>query len=223
MGKNMATLSRASLKISKHPKKHQQQQQQQQQQQKQQQFNSLIKVQRPKVYITNTSCFKQLVQTLTGNGTSEHDDCLLLHHASSTKVITAPEVQDHHHHPHREGDGSLARYLSNQTSSDRYLSNQTSSSVSSDGVSNRQIFDETYFFEKELMILEHSTSNSDPMVDSLSPSAASVYSKSLSFSYEDLESWLRDMEMTPATPSCNSLPRSEPEVSIYDYELSGLL
>lgn len=38
---------------------------------KKQQFNSLIKVLKPKVYITDTSNFKRLVQELTGNGSNE--------------------------------------------------------------------------------------------------------------------------------------------------------
>ncbi|CAK9168388.1 unnamed protein product [Ilex paraguariensis] len=46
-------VSQASLKISKNDKK---------------QINSLIKVLRPKVYITDSSSFKRLVQELTGNG-----------------------------------------------------------------------------------------------------------------------------------------------------------
>lgn len=45
--------SQASKKIPKNDKK---------------QFNSLIKVLRPKVYITDSSNFKRLVQELTGNG-----------------------------------------------------------------------------------------------------------------------------------------------------------
>ncbi|KAI3410278.1 Lipase_3 domain-containing protein [Psidium guajava] len=207
MGKNIVTLNQASLKISKHQKRHQQQQQQ---------FNSLIKVLRPRVYITDTSCFKKLVQELTGNGTSEHDDDhLLVRRESLKKAITVPQIEDHRRRRRRhQGDDSSNRYLSNHTSSP--LS-------SSDGVSNRQVLDETYFFEEELMTLEHSTSNSNPMFDSLSTSAGSVHSKSPSFSCEDLESWLLDMEMLPAAPFCNGLAQLEPEVSIYDYELSGLL
>lgn len=91
--------------------------------------------------------------------------------------------------------------------------------MSSDGVSNRQVFGETYSFEEELMTLEHSTSNSDLIVDLLSPGGASV-SKSASFSCEDIKSWLLDME--PAAPFFNGLAQLEPEVSIYDYEVSGL-
>ncbi|KAL8506258.1 hypothetical protein ACS0TY_017216 [Phlomoides rotata] len=45
--------SHSSLKISKDEKK--------------QQLNNLIKIQRPKVYITDSSNFKNLVQQLTGN------------------------------------------------------------------------------------------------------------------------------------------------------------
>lgn len=204
MGKKILTLNQASLKTSKHQKKHQQQRQQQQQ------FDSLINVLRPKVYITDTSCFKKLVQELTGNGTArEHDDHPLLCHESSKKVITALEKEDHHHHRHHHGGDD----------SDQYFSNQTSSSMSSDGVSNRQVFDGTYSFEEELMTLGHSTSNSDLMVDSLSPGGASV-SKSASFSCEDHELWLPYME--PAAPFFNGLAQLEPEVSIYDYEVSGL-
>ncbi|KAL3754852.1 hypothetical protein ACJRO7_002016 [Eucalyptus globulus] len=203
MRKKMETLSQASLKISKHQKKHQRRQQQQQ-------FNSLIKVLKPKVYITDTFGFKKLVQELTGNGRkSEHDGLLLICPESSTKVITAPEMKDHHHHHHHPHEGD--------DSSDQYLSNQASSPTFLDGASNRQVFDQTYSFEGELITLEHSTSNSEPMVDSLSPSVASV-SESPSFSSEDLESWLLDMEITPAAlhysePMVDSLSPSGASVS----------
>ncbi|KAA8547177.1 hypothetical protein F0562_003614 [Nyssa sinensis] len=52
MGKK---LSQSSLKITKNDKK---------------QLNSLVKVLRPKVYITDSSSFKRLVQELTGNSIS---------------------------------------------------------------------------------------------------------------------------------------------------------
>ncbi|KAM1113188.1 hypothetical protein ACFX13_046825 [Malus domestica] len=54
MGKKVSQQT-ISLKISKNENK---------------EFNSLIRLLRPKVYITDSSSFKRLVQDLTGNGTS---------------------------------------------------------------------------------------------------------------------------------------------------------
>ncbi|OIT37590.1 hypothetical protein A4A49_54851 [Nicotiana attenuata] len=48
------------------------------------QLNNLIKFLKPKVYITNSSNFKNLVQELTGNG-------------SSSPMISSPPPPDHHH------------------------------------------------------------------------------------------------------------------------------
>lgn len=78
------------MKISKHEKK--------------QQLNSLIKILRPKVYITDTSNFKNLVQELTGNGKYSPVDSSPP--PPSTSVSLSPptwevpfaETEDHHHH-----------------------------------------------------------------------------------------------------------------------------
>ncbi|KAL3508952.1 hypothetical protein ACH5RR_028353 [Cinchona calisaya] len=76
MGKK---LSQASTKISKTDKK---------------QLNSLIKILRPKVYITDSSNFKRLVQELTGNGNTVS---LVPPSIPSEPVMQVPivEIDDH--------------------------------------------------------------------------------------------------------------------------------
>lgn len=81
MGKN---LSQASHIISKKGK---------------QQFNSLIKVLRPKVYITESSTFKKLVQELTGNGSSTTSSPTLLEPLKMAKdfPLIGPEILPRDH------------------------------------------------------------------------------------------------------------------------------
>ncbi|KAK4342212.1 hypothetical protein RND71_038028 [Anisodus tanguticus] len=57
------------------------------------QFNNLIKLLKPKVYITHSSNFKNLVQQLTGNNGS----------SSSSPIISSspPPPPDHHDHDQR--------------------------------------------------------------------------------------------------------------------------
>lgn len=86
MGKKVIKQRQAliSSKISKkdHYSKHQHQE-----------FNSLIKVLRPKVYITDSSSFKNLVQQLTGNGNGN----ITTSTSTSTSTSTPPPVHDDDH------------------------------------------------------------------------------------------------------------------------------
>ncbi|KAF5949164.1 hypothetical protein HYC85_015121 [Camellia sinensis] len=62
------------------------------------QLSSLLKVLRPKVYITDSSSFKNLVQHLTGNGNG--NDPIPLPTSSSSSSIQPPLLPLHHHHHH---------------------------------------------------------------------------------------------------------------------------
>ncbi|KAJ9168176.1 hypothetical protein P3X46_019735 [Hevea brasiliensis] len=77
MGKK---LSEASPRISKNEKK---------------QLNSWIKVLRPKVYITDSSSFKRLVQELTGNGTTTPTIISKPQTVDKKLTITSSSIEDH--------------------------------------------------------------------------------------------------------------------------------
>lgn len=80
MGKKSS--SQASMKIPKHEKK--------------QQIHSLIKILRPKVYITDSSNFKNLVQELTGNGNSPvSSPPPSISAASPSTGLPLIDIQDH--------------------------------------------------------------------------------------------------------------------------------
>lgn len=75
------------MKISKHEKKRQ--------------LNNLIKIQRPKVYITDSSDFKNLVQQLTGNGKySPIEPSLPPPPLPWEEVVLPFSDTDYHHHHH---------------------------------------------------------------------------------------------------------------------------
>ncbi|XVF31770.1 hypothetical protein REPUB_Repub17cG0020900 [Reevesia pubescens] len=66
------------------------------------QLNSLIKVLRPKVYITDSSSFKTLVQHLTGNGATVSQSLPSSSPQMVEKVLTVIDVEDHDHESNPE-------------------------------------------------------------------------------------------------------------------------
>jgi len=147
------------------------------------QLHSLIQVLRPKVYITDTSSFKRLVQQLTGNISCSSN-------ASSSPPPTKP---DHH-------------VVENVSIIDhtKESSMEAASFASLDHDSSELCH--------QITTLEDSTTvnpadDHDHQVDMLA--------------YGDLESWL--LEIDQPFPFYHDYAQIEKEVSIYDYELSGLI
>ncbi|KAI4308107.1 hypothetical protein L6164_031214 [Bauhinia variegata] len=184
MGKKV---SQATLKISKnYENKHQ--------------FNSLIKVLRPKVYITDSSSFKKLVQELTGNGSSTP----LSPPPLEPKLTEAQDQRCKHETAfetlvdHRDLESFEASVFTGATTNSEDLSFPG------------EEFDAIYkhlCMDDEL--LEDCTA-SQSLVDDL-------------FAYQNLESLLLfDAEANDQFPNCFSHIQQE-EVSIYDYEVSGLM
>lgn len=181
-------------------------------------FNSWIKVLRPKVYITDSSGFKSLVQELTGNGSS-----------SSLPITTAPppmkpqevdnQIQDDYYYqvePESSTDVTVDVSVDN-SSDDQYLySNHqvllTTDHDLQDDYDDHQVYNQIISLEDTG--LEDWTSSQIQEVDMLD--------------YGSLESWLLDFDHLQHHPYslCNGYVNQsteQPEVSIYDYELSGLL
>ncbi|KAK7836674.1 hypothetical protein CFP56_022264 [Quercus suber] len=176
----------ASLKVSKNER----------------QLQSLIKVLRPKVYITDSSSFKRLVQELTGNGSSITSPPTIEPNLqlANVPVIDIKDQED----PESSIEASFA---SLEYSSE--LCHQVSLSEELNQVSNPiYLYDSTF---------EDSAVN----YDSTFQDSTENYAVDL-LAYNDLESWLLDME---PFPFYNDHAQIDQEVSIYDndYEFSGLL
>ena len=83
------------------------------------QLNKLIKVLRPKVYITDSSSFKRLVQELTGNGNNYNNIAISPHAPPTTNITTSPHdqllLEDHEiAHDHDHGHEELFQLESSQ-------------------------------------------------------------------------------------------------------------
>lgn len=177
------------------------------------QLLSLIKVLRPKVYITDSSSFKRLVQELTGNGSSitspptiEPDVQL-----ANVPVIDIKDQED----PESSIEASFA---SLEYSSE--LCHQVSLSEELNQVSNPiYLYDST--FEDSAVNFDSTFQDSAVNYDSTFQDSTVNYGVDL-FAYNDLDSWLLDME---PFPFYNDHAQIDEEVSIYDYdyEFSGLL
>ncbi|AES70062.1 hypothetical protein MtrunA17_Chr3g0096191 [Medicago truncatula] len=162
-----------------------------------QQFNNLIKVLKPKVYITKSSCFKKLVQELTGNGNT---NTLFPQTLEVPKVVESCNII--------ESETSSVENASFSPEATSYNSSNTSE-FSSDALLNEEFnqvcnqlcLDESLFFQDSFL--------NEPLDDQLS-------------AFQNLESLLFDVETNP--PFYSFYEQIEmADVSIYDYELSGLL
>ncbi|KAL1307634.1 hypothetical protein HN51_049533 [Arachis hypogaea] len=160
----------------------------------QQQLKSLINVLKPKVYITDTSSFKQLVQELTGinNGSSS---------SSFEQTIIGSEVQRNHPDIDTSFEASVETEATTNSPSELcYSAVPILNDEEFDQVCNQMMFMEDVFLENTIA----STQNPVPFS-----------------TYQNLESLLFDVE--PTHQFYNSYEQIDQGVSIYDYELSGLL
>lgn len=197
MGKKV---NQASVKISKDEKK------------QQQQFNSLIKVLRPKVYITDRSSFKKLVQELTGNGRSSSTTL-------SPPTLEEPNVVENYpfigtdQFQFQNSDPESSTSVDASVSSTEATSN-SSSELSYDALMNELEFNQVcdQLCLDDSVFQDSSVANYQPPLDQL-------------LAYQNLESLLFDVEEPNDIPfyNCYEQILEQPDVSIYDYELSGLL
>ncbi|PON35264.1 VQ motif containing protein [Parasponia andersonii] len=160
-------------------------------------FNSWIKVLRPKVYITDSSSFKQLVQELTGNGTT-----------ASPSAIPSPP-------PMKPRELENVRVIEIEEDQEREPESSVEASIDatadwSTEFCNNQVFVDQDFNQvcNEICLEDINLGNSvaNQQVDLLA--------------YWDIESWLLDGDSYGFYNGCGQI---EQDVSIYDYELSGLI
>lgn len=188
-------VSQTSVKISKKEKK---------------ELSSLIRLLKPKVYITDSSSFKMLVQDLTGKGSSN---------ISITTSSSHPKIQQHRvlveeeeipvvniEEDQGEPQGSTSVDVSTDASLD------TSELFNQDVLLNDQELNQICYQTYSDTItttttLEGSNSTVDQLVDMLP--------------FQDLESWLLGTE--PFDSFNNSYTQIFQEFSGNDYDLSGIL
>jgi hypothetical protein len=186
MGKKV---SQTSVKISKKEKK---------------EFNSLIRLLRPKVYITDCSTFKTLVQDLTGNG------------SSNISITTSSSS-----HPQQQHKVPVVDVEEYQVEPERRTSVEVSTDTSFD--SSEFCNQEVFMNDQELNQLCYQMYSDDTtttnILEGSSPSTADQLVDMSPF--QDLESWLLGSE--PFDPFNNGYGQFDQDFSIYDYELSGLL
>lgn len=157
-------------------------------------FNSWIKVLKPKVYITDSSSFKQLVQELTGN------------RSTTSSTITSPL-------PTKPRDIEKVPVIEIDEDQEREPESSVEASVEATIDSSEfcnQVFVDQDFNQvcNEICVEDINMGNSvaNQHVDLLA--------------YWDLESWLLDNDSYGLYNGCGQI---EQDVSIYDYELSGLI
>lgn len=178
-------VSQESLKISKvDHQKHQ--------------FNTLIKVLRPKVYITDSSSFKKLVQELTGNG-------------SSNNTLSPPPLEPNMVENFPLNIGTEPHESDLQTSPDDV-------SISPEATSNSPELCCDALMNEEFNLVCNQL-----CLDDLAFQQDSVTNQSIDhfLAYQNLESLLLDVESNPLYNCYEQM--MQPDVSIYDYELSGIL
>ncbi|XVF71209.1 hypothetical protein PTKIN_Ptkin12aG0017700 [Pterospermum kingtungense] len=170
------------------------------------QINSLIKVLRPKVYITDSSSFKSLVQDLTGNGSNPRASQLL-----PQIVDRVVDVENDAGEPSMESSFDDASLESFQGCNNLGLSST----------------DEEIYYDQAcydpLPNLDETNSSEYVFMNQLLEEDLLVYG--------DLQSWLLDdidhHHHQQQYPSFNVYSQThhhhQQEVSIYDYELSGLI
>lgn len=175
-------VSQTSLKISKNDHQNHQ-------------FNSLIKVLRPKVYITDSSSFKNLVQELTGNGspTTLSPPSLEPNIVEINSPLIGTEPQSDHD-------------TSPEVSNSPQETSNNSPELCYDSLINEE-FNQIY---NQLCLddLAFQGSVANQSIDHL-------------LAYQNLESLLFDVEPNSLYNCFEQM--EQPDVSIYDYELSGLL
>ncbi|KAL5791702.1 hypothetical protein ACOSP7_000296 [Xanthoceras sorbifolium] len=157
------------------------------------QLNHLIKVLRPKVYITDSSNFKRLVQQLTGNNGS-----------SSSLPLPLPLPSQSPHHQRRP---EVVVHIED------IVEPQRQSNCSSEEATSVDSFDQLYNNVNTLEGLLEAELNETRTFD------ASSMNQHWDWDCLEIESWLLDADHQ-AFPNLNGFVQNhhDQEVSVYDYD-----
>ncbi|KAK2661922.1 hypothetical protein Ddye_000496 [Dipteronia dyeriana] len=241
MGKKISTES--VMKISKNHHKHHHHEKKQ--------FNSLIKVLRPKVYITDPSTFKCLVQQLTGLNAAaiDHDDRISSASSSSSPLPSPsppPKTRlldhDHHHkvsiididpddHYTDESNSCMeATTSSDYASVDSFHHEHITSSCNmqqpvsyTEEVKQLLAYDDhdQMYYEYQLDH-DHDIISEFILMNQQHQHQHQQQEKGFWDNY-DVESWLLGMEPCPNISYNGCYSQIQQEVSIYDYELPEVI
>ncbi|TXG54543.1 hypothetical protein EZV62_019799 [Acer yangbiense] len=182
---------------------------------KKQQLNHLIKVLRPKVYITDTSNFKSLVQQLTGNINATSSSSLSLPPSSQSSPLDRTEVVLHvedDHHIHGGDDHQLPQQSNTNCSAEEANSSSFEASVDND-----HSFDQLCDINVNMLSSLEAENGSRVQLNEISSSSSSMneqYSSWDWLAYQEIESWLLDDVHVD-----HHRHNYQQEVSVYDYEL----
>ncbi|KAK2661932.1 hypothetical protein Ddye_000506 [Dipteronia dyeriana] len=179
---------------------------------KKQQLNHLIKVLRPKVYITDTSNFKSLVQQLTGNinatsSSSSSSLSLPSSHSSPldrTEVVLHVEDDDHQ----INGGDHVNHQLPQHSNNNRSVEAASSFEASVDS------FDQLCDINVNMLSSLEAENQCWVQLNEISSSMNEQYSSWDWPAYREIESWLLDDVHVD-----HHRNNHQQEVSVYDYEL----
>lgn len=190
-------------------------------------LNSWIKVLRPKVYITDSSRFRSLVQELTGNGSSSS-----LPNPPTTTTTKSPplpmkpqmvEIQDDYYHQvEPESSTDVTLDVSVDDSSDDqclYSSHHQLLLTTHDDHHQDRHHDDKHQVNSQITSLDNTSLEDWTATNQIQDLDLLDY-------HGSVESWLVDVDdhlLHPCSFYNGYVQSTEQEVSIYDYELSGIL
>ncbi|KAF5732500.1 hypothetical protein HS088_TW17G00027 [Tripterygium wilfordii] len=194
------------------------------------QFNSLIKVLKPKVYIIDSSSFKRLVQELTGNGGNTTSSPIAETVPEYVPVVVEPETsiegsidastdsfefcnQVSFHEEPSHGYGQISGVLSMNQQANQELTNlgyQEEPESSMEGSLDAS-FDSFEFCNQE-SFNEESNHGYDHI--------SGILSVNQQVDLLELESWLLDMDPSPVYDDFSQIQQG---INIHDYGFHGLM
>ncbi|OMO85535.1 VQ motif-containing protein [Corchorus olitorius] len=194
------------------------------------QLHSLIKVLKPKVYITNSSSFKKLVQELTGFQTTTQTSC---DHNPKPEQVRESKIPVIELDDQLEGDDQIMPAAAAAAAT--ILS--TDSSFSSLELCDNYMFDDQAFHQLEEI---NQIPTTDEMMSRFEDDHHVYYPLSTNYQqrnwleYQNLESWLLDTADQPFpynycynnngfSSTQNNVEQQDHQLSVFDYELSGLI
>ncbi|OMP11033.1 VQ motif-containing protein [Corchorus capsularis] len=196
------------------------------------QLHSLIKVLKPKVYITDSSSFKQLVQELTGfQTTTQLTSCHKYPKPEQVRQSKIPviELDDQ-----LEGD----QIMPPAPAAAATILSTDSSLISSLKLCDNYTFDDVQAFHQleeinQIPTTHEMMSRFEDDHHDYYPLTSTNYQQRNWLEYQNLESWLLDAAADQPFPyNCynngfsstqNNIEQDHQLISVFDYELSGLI
>ncbi|KAK3183397.1 hypothetical protein Dsin_030683 [Dipteronia sinensis] len=217
------------------------------------QFNTLIKVLRPKVYITDSSTFKSLVQQLTGlNGAAAIDHNDRISSSSSSSPLPSPsaspppetQLLDHDHNHNKvsiididpdddhytdESNSCMEATTSSDLSVDSFHHEHITSSCNmQQPVAYTEEVKQLAYDDHDQMYYEYQLDHDHDIISEfllMNQQHQHQHQQQEKGFWDnyDFESWLLGMEPCPNISYNGCYSQIQQEVSIYDYELPAVI